>query len=87
MNELPKATSSSPSGITVHQSSFGRAKEDWGKPYLSNERYDRVIRKITLLKIMDLITNEEVKRLISLIESPDPENWTVCEECIKQKLS
>lgn len=54
---------------------------------ISDYRYDKAMRKITLLKLMQEIDNKEVKRLINLLESPDGENWVVAEECIKQKLS
>lgn len=56
-------------------------------PQISEHRYKRAIDNITLLRVMQEIDNEEVKRLISLIKSPDYENWNVAEECIKQKLS
>jgi hypothetical protein len=58
-----------------------------GPPKLSDHRYGRALKRITLLKVMQEIDNKEVKRLINLLESPDGENWVVAEECIKQKLS
>jgi len=36
---------------------------------------------------MEVLNNDEVKRLISQLKSPDRENWYIAEECIKQKLS
>ena len=56
-------------------------------PRLSANRYREALGKIFLLRSMEEIDNKEVKRLISLLESPDHENWHVAEECIKQKLS
>lgn len=78
--------------ILNNVNSMGNASSDMGSvlkepseipPY----RYEKVMRKITLLKLMEEIDNVEVKRLIALLESPDSENWVVAEECIKQKLS
>jgi hypothetical protein len=57
------------------------------RPRMSDYRYDKVVMKLTLLRSMNEIDNQEVKRLISLCESPDYENWVVAEECIKQKLA
>lgn len=57
-----------------------------GPPQISNERYSRAVIQINLLRLMEEIDNHEVKRLISLLKSPDYENWIVAEECIKQKL-
>lgn len=54
---------------------------------ISDNRYKIAIDHITLLRAMQEIDNAEVKRLISLLHSPDHENWLVAEECIKQKLS
>jgi hypothetical protein len=54
---------------------------------ISTFRYDRALKRITLLRTMSEITNSEVKRIISLIESPDMENWHVAEESIKSMLS
>jgi hypothetical protein len=56
-------------------------------PRLSANRYTEAFGKILLLRSMEEIDNAEVKRLISLLESPDHKNWHVAEECIKQKLS
>ena len=56
-------------------------------PRLSDNRYKIAIDHISLLRVMEEIDNAEVKRLISLLKSPDHENWHVAEECIKQKLS
>ena len=56
-------------------------------PSISTARYDRVVSKLLLLRTMGEITNSEVKRVISLIESPDWENWTVAEETVKNLLS
>ena len=57
------------------------------KPRLSDNRYKIAIDHISLLRVMEEIDNAEVKRLITLLHSPDHENWHVAEECIKQKLS
>ena len=54
---------------------------------ISDRRYSKAFGNILLLRTMQQIDNKEIKRLISLLESPDHENWTVAEECIKQKLS
>ena len=54
---------------------------------LSDNRYKIAIDHISLLRVMEEIDNAEVKRLISLLKSPDFENWFVAEECIRQKLS
>ena len=56
-------------------------------PRIPSYRYTMVIHEMTLLRSMEVLTNDEVKRLISQLKSPDPENWHVAEECIKQKLS
>ena len=56
-------------------------------PRLSDNRYKIAIDHISLLRVMEEIDNAEVKRLISLLKSPDFENWFVAEECIRQKLS
>lgn len=58
-----------------------------GPPRISDYRYDKAMTKITLLRVMQEIDNKEVKRLISLLESPDRENWTVAEEVLKNSLS
>jgi len=54
---------------------------------ISSFRYNKAIQHMILLRSMEVITNDEVKRLITLLHSPDHENWHVAEECIKQKLS
>ncbi len=54
---------------------------------ISSYRYNLAIQHMILLRSMEELNNDEVKRLISQLQSPDPENWTVAEECIKQKLS
>ena len=56
-------------------------------PRISDHRYTRAFGNILLLRSMEEIDNNEVKRLLSLLESPDYENWVVAEECIKQKLN
>lgn len=75
--------SNSPAGITVHD------EPDMTKvaAEISTYRYKKAIQHMILLRSMEEITNDEVKRLISQLQSPDEENWTVAEECIKQKLS
>ena len=58
-----------------------------GPPRISTDRYCTALVEINLLRSTEEIDNKEVKRLISLLKSPDYENWVVAEECIKQKLS
>ena len=58
-----------------------------GPPSIPSYRYTMAIHEMMLLRSMDLLNNDEVKRLISQLKSPDHENWTVAEECIKQKLT
>lgn len=66
---------------------MGEVSEAKSIPIISDHRYNRAMVRITLLRTMNEIDNNEVKRLISQLESPDHENWTVAEECIKQKLA
>jgi hypothetical protein len=54
---------------------------------ISSFRYNKAIQHMILLRSMEVITNDEVKRLVSQLQSPDHENWTVAEECINQKFS
>jgi len=49
-------------------------------------RYDRAIVHIILLRSMAEISDAEVKRLISLLKSSDPENWQIAELAIEKKL-
>lgn len=49
--------------------------------------YFKHIYKIQLLHQVGAITAKEVARLIGMLDSTDPENWTVAEECINQKFS
>ena len=56
-------------------------------PSIPSYRYTMAIHEMMLLRSMEVLNNDEVKRLISQLKSPDHENWTVAEECIKQKLS
>jgi hypothetical protein len=58
-----------------------------GPPSIPSYRYTTAIHEMMLLRSMDVLSNDEVKRLISQLKSPDHENWHVAEECIKQKLS
>jgi hypothetical protein len=58
-----------------------------GPPEISSYRYHKIIQEITLLRSMQEIDNKEVKRLIGMLNSTDPENWTVAEEFVKNKLS
>lgn len=58
-----------------------------GTPKISSHRYDLVLKKVMLLNSMGEITNKEVKRILSLVESPDSENWLVAEETIINLLS
>lgn len=88
----------SPTGLlNIKQASFTRDTVKMGEvaekavseapARISDNRYKIAIDHITLLRVMQEIDNAEVKRLISLLNSPDHENWLVAEECIKQKLS
>jgi len=58
-----------------------------GPPSIPSYRYTMAIHEMMLLRSMDVLNNDEIKRLISQLKSPDHENWTVAEECIKQKLT
>lgn len=53
---------------------------------ISDYRYSRALRQITLLRVMEVITNDEVRRIHGLLKSPDYENWHVAEELIKKLL-
>lgn len=72
--------------MPVPSDSFSRELELFDKADYE-AKWSRAFRKITLLRVMGRITDKEVGRLVSLIESEDSENWLVCEECIKQKYS
>jgi hypothetical protein len=48
--------------------------------------YFKMLFKINLLYAMEQLDKREVGRLITMLDSDDPENWTLVEECIKQKL-
>jgi hypothetical protein len=54
---------------------------------IDNVYYFKLIYKIQLLHQVGAITPKEVARLITMLDSPDSENWTVAEECINQKFS
>ena len=54
---------------------------------ISDYRYKRAMQNIILLRTMGEIDNSEVRRLISMLKSPDYENWTVAEETITNKLA
>jgi len=54
---------------------------------IDNVVYFKGIYKIQLLHQVGAITPKEVARLVSLLDSPDDENWIVAEEIIKQKFS
>jgi hypothetical protein len=54
---------------------------------MDNVVYFKGIYKIQLLHQVGAITPKEVARLVSLLDSPDEENWHVAEECIRQKFS
>lgn len=58
-----------------------------GPAQISDYRYKRAINHITLLRTMGEISNAEVKRLLSLLKSPDYENWRIAELAIEEKLS
>ena len=53
----------------------------------SAERAMYALSKISILQGMKKLTDQEIARLISMIDSNDEENWTVAEECINQKFS
>ena len=53
---------------------------------ISDYRYSKALRQITLLRVMEVITNDEVRRIHGLLKSPDYENWHVAEELIKKLL-
>jgi len=57
------------------------------KPEISSYRYNKAIQHMILLRSMGELDNKEVKRLISMLRSPDHENWTVAEECIEKLLA
>ena len=57
------------------------------QPEIDNVYYFKLIYKIQLLHQVGAITPKEVARLITMLDSPDSENWTVAEECINQKFS
>jgi len=67
--------------------SMSESEVQEGPPTIASYRYNTAIQHMILLRSMEEITNDEVKRLISQLQSPDSENWHVAEECIKQKLS
>ncbi len=54
---------------------------------IDNVFYFKHIYKIQLLHQIGAITIKEVGRLVSMLDSVDLENWTMAEECIKQKFS
>lgn len=49
--------------------------------------YLKFMSKIQLLTSAGKIDFKEAGRLLSMMDSKDPENWTVAEECINQKIS
>lgn len=68
-------------------SESAESAEQEGHPSIPSYRYTMAIHEMILLRSMEVLNNDEVKRLISQLKSPDHENWTVAEECIKQKLT
>lgn len=54
---------------------------------ISDYRYNRAIQHMILLRSMGEITNNEVKRLLTLLKSPDHENWNIAELAIEEKLA
>jgi len=74
--------------VTTMNDSPSTAMEAMEAPReISSFRYNNAIQHMILLRSMEVITNDEVKRLVSQLQSPDDENWHVAEECIRQKLS
>jgi len=72
--------------LNTKQPTMDDASVQEGPPTIASYRYNLAIQHMILLRSMEEIDNKEVKRLISLLKSPDYENWTVAEECINQKL-
>ena len=66
---------------------MSESAEQEGPPSIPSYRYTMAIHEMMLLRSMEVLNNDEVKRLISQLKSPDRENWYIAEECIKQKLS
>jgi len=54
---------------------------------ISSYRYNTAIQHMILLRSMGELDNKEVKRLISMLKSPDYENWIVAETCIEKLLA
>lgn len=71
---------------TVTTMSDTAERPSQAREQLSNERYHMAIQHMILLRTMGEIDNPEVKRLHSLLMSPDSENWHIAERAIYQKL-
>ena len=57
------------------------------KPELDIVAYMKLMSKIQLLVSLGKIQPAEVGRLVSMLDSPDPESWTLAEGAVQQKLS
>lgn len=56
-------------------------------PELEIIPYMKLMTKIQLLASLGKIEPKEVARLVSMLDSPDPESWTLADGAIHQKLS
>lgn len=56
-------------------------------PELEIIPYMKLMTKIQLLASLGKIEPKEVGRLVSMLDSVDPEAWTLAEGAVKQKLS
>lgn len=56
-------------------------------PELEIIPYMKLMTKIQLLASLGKIEPKEVARLVSMLDSPDPESWTLAEGAVQQKLS
>lgn len=54
---------------------------------ISPYRYTKAIQHMILLRSMGEIDNKETKRLVTLLQSPDEENWNIAELAIAERLS
>jgi hypothetical protein len=54
---------------------------------ISPFRYTKALQHLVLLRSMGEVDNKEVKRLISLLQSPDHENWEIAEMAIAKLLA
>lgn len=56
-------------------------------PELEIILYMKLMSKIQLLASLGKIEPKEAARLVSMLDSPDPESWTLAEAVVQQKLS